>query len=107
MKQESLNISSSSAVAPEPVVATSLTLKDTPADQQPAPVHQTITQFCRQHRLDAAFKYDADVPAARRESPKTLIERLHHRITVCLVREMQPERAFSAPPLSSNPFFFN
>ena len=98
-KQESLNIiRSSSAVAPEPVAdqapepvaATSLTLKDTPANQQPAPVHQTITQFCRQHRLNATFKYDDDVPAARRESPETLIERLHHRIMACLVREMQP-----------------
>ena len=103
-KQESLNmISSSSAVSPEPIAATSQTLKDTPADQQAAPVHQTITQFCRQHRLNAAFKYDADVPAARRESPKTLIERLHHRIMACLIREMQPERTLTAPPLSSAP----
>ena len=83
IKSESLNmISSYSAGAPEPV-----------ANQVPEPVAAT----------SLTFKYDADVPAARRESPETLIERLHHRIMACLVREMQLERVLKTPPLSSTP----
>ena len=100
---EALNMIGSSSVEPEPVAATSLTLQNTPADNQRSPVHQIITQFCRQHRLNAAFQYDASVPSARRETAETLIERLHHRIMACLVREMQPERALTPPPLSSIP----
>ena len=75
---EVLNMISSSSVEPEPVAATSLTLQNTPADNQRSPVHQIITQFCRQHRLNAAFQYEASVPSLRREPAETLIERLHN-----------------------------
>ena len=100
---KALNMISSSSVEPEPVAATSLTLQNTPADSQRSPVHQIITQFCRQHRLNAAFQYEASVPSVRREPAEALIERLHHRIMACLIREMQPERALTPPPLSSVP----